>query len=324
MQAEISDRAHGCLAGVVIGDAMGAPASFLTRQEIRRIHGRIDSFKGSDLTDDTRETMIIAEALAESGEFREEAFRRAMKEWALSERILEGDLIGPATRKFLTALMEGKDTRAGARTADTNGSAMRVAPIGIRHYRDFGLCMKTAAESSFPSHGSAPAVAAACAVAVAVAAGVRGGLSIGQVMEEAYLAAKYGESVGFDVPAPKVSSRIALAVRIVEENSGKGVDGTARELADVLGAGMKAYESAPFSLGVFLAAGGDPAAGIVAAVNTGDDADTNGSICGALCGAFAGEAAMPGNWMEEIRKRSGLNLTGIIEGLLCGKEEGMK
>jgi ADP-ribosylglycohydrolase len=63
---------------------------------------------------------------------------------------------------------------------------------------------------------------------------------------------------------------------------------------------MKSYESIPLSLGVFYAAKGDVTNGIVAVVNIGDDADTNGAIVGALCGAYSGASTIKKNWIEKI------------------------
>lgn len=312
----ILSRAYGCFAGAAIGDAMGAPACFFTKKQIKETYGYIDDFLDPEVTDDTQEAMIIAELLIEHGMFREDAFRLAMKNWAIEHKMLESDIIGPSTRKFLTSLIDGEDPKEGSKTGDTNGSAMRVFPIGVKYYKDPELCKKAAAASSLPSHGSAPAVAAACAIAAACAAGVRGGFSPAHIMEAATLAAEFGEYAGFDIPAPKVSKRIALAKKIVDENSDSGIENTVDELLNILGAGMKAYESAPFSLGVFYAVKGNVKEGILAAVNAGDDADTNGSICGAVCGAFSGAEALPREWIRLVEQKSGMNFEEIAAQLL--------
>ena len=315
------DKAYGCLVGAAIGDAMGMPASFFTRAKIKETYGYIDDFlepdapgqvyhgglSAAEVTDDTQEAMIIADLLIRDGKFSEDAFRIAMKNWAIEHEMLESTLIGPSTRKFLTAVIEGTDPKEGAKTGDTNGSAMRVAPIGIKYWYDLELCRKAAAESSLPSHGSAPAAAAACAVAVACAAGIKGSFSPAQVMEEAISAAEYGEIIGFDIPAPKVSKRIALAKKIVNENIEKGIQQTLDELVHMLGAGMKAYESVPLSLGVFYAVRGNAKEGILAAINAGDDADTNGAICGAICGAYSGANALPQEWIRRIQNKSNID-----------------
>ena len=324
------DRAIGCLYGGAIGDAMGAPASFMTRKRIRSVYGYIDDFlqpdrkaqkahmqlEAGEITDDTYESLIVANVLVENKGFDKKTFCRMMKEWAAKNNMLESDLIGPSTRRFLTALMEGRDPGEGARYGDTNGSAMRVAPVGICYWNDPVACLEAAAASSLPSHGSAPGVAAAVAVAAACAAGVRGGLTAKQIMEEAALGAEYGEAIGFDIPAPSVARRILYAQETVEKMRGSPITEIIDELTGMLGAGMKAYESIPLALGVFYAAGGDPAAGIPAAVNAGDDADTNGSICGAICGAFSGIQAIPDSWTGRIRPGSGVDLRAIARALL--------
>ena len=82
------DRAYGALVGGAIGDAMGMPASFLTRQQIRTAYGYIQDFltpqkevqsyhgnlQAGEITDDTMESVIITRVLLNHGEFSEEAF----------------------------------------------------------------------------------------------------------------------------------------------------------------------------------------------------------------------------------------------------------
>ena len=69
----------GALAGVAIGDAMGMPSEFMTREEIRSIYGRIEGFcpphprhmhvamEAGRITDDTEQTLAIIEALDKHG-----------------------------------------------------------------------------------------------------------------------------------------------------------------------------------------------------------------------------------------------------------------
>ncbi len=330
------ERAAGCLYGGAIGDAMGMPASFMTRKQIRSVYGYIDDFlppdkntqkvhthlAAGDFTDDTYESHIMAKVLIKNSGFDGKAFCRLMKEWAVKNNILGSDLIGPSTRRFLKALAEDRDPAEGARLGDTNGSAMRVAPVGIYYWREPKACMEAAAASSLPSHGSAPGVSAAVAVAAACAAGIRGDLTPGQIMEEAARGAIYGEAMGFDIPAPSVARRIRYAKEAVEGLEGRPMIEIVDELTGMLGAGMKAYESIPLSLGIFYAAGGDPAIGIPAAVNAGDDADTNGSICGALCGAFSGIQAIPGAWIRRINTGPETDLRALAWALLSQGDPG--
>ncbi|QIB69126.1 hypothetical protein Ami103574_07245 [Aminipila butyrica] len=324
------DRAYGALVGGAIGDAMGMPASFFTREKMKRTYGYIDDFvtpeaeaqtyhgslQAGEVTDDTMESVILGEVLIGHGQFNKEAFNQAMKEWAIQQKMLETTVIGPSTRRYLTALIEGRNPEETSGDSATNGSAMRVAPVGVKYWNDMAGCFQAAADSSTPSHGSRPCVAGACAVAAAVAAGVHGGFSTAEVMEKAYEAALFGEKLGKDITAPMVSKRILLAKRIVDEYRGQGMEVVLDELVGNIGASMYVYESVPLALGVFYAVDGDAGKGIPAAINCGDDADTNGAICGNICGAYSGAQALPEEWKQRVQKVSSLDFLETAKQLL--------
>ncbi|QAT42567.1 ADP-ribosylglycohydrolase family protein [Aminipila luticellarii] len=324
------DRAYGALVGGAIGDAMGMPASFFTREKMKNTYGYIHDFvtpeaevqtchgslQAGEITDDTMESVIISNVLIEYRGFNKEAFNQAMKEWAIRQKMLETTVIGPATRKYLTALIEGKNPEETSGESATNGSAMRVAPVGVKYWNDWEGCLQAAAESSLPSHGSRPCVAGACAVAAAVAAGVHGGYTPEEVMNKACEAAIFGETIGRDITAPLVSKRILLAKRIVEEYKKEGLECVLDELVGTIGASMYVYESVPLALGVFYAVDGDAKKGIPAAVNCGDDADTNGAICGNICGAYSGAAVLPESWKQRVQKVSSLDFLETAKKLI--------
>lgn len=327
------DRAYGALVGGAIGDAMGMPASFLTRRQITDTYGYINTFlepekevqtfhgglKAGEVTDDTMESVIVSQVLIQHGAFSEEAFNQAMKQWAIRQKMLESTVIGPSTRRYLTALVEGSDPKLTAGKGMTNGSAMRAAPIGIRYHGDLTKCIEAAAASSLPSHGSKPAVAAACAVAAGVALGVHGGHTPRDVLRAAADAAAYGEKIGAEITAPCVSRRLHLVESIVDQASGTNITAILDELVGIFGASMMAYESVAIAFGAFYATGGHGANGVLAAINAGDDADTNGSICGNLCGAFSGGAAFPIEWRTRVERTSGLDFKKTAQLLLAHK-----
>ena len=318
---DLLDRAYGALVGGAIGDAMGMPASFLTREQIKNTYGYIKDFlkpdddvqkyhgslEAGDITDDTMESIIVSKVLIEHNGFSEEAFNNEMKKWAIEQKMLESTVIGPSTRRYLTALIEGRDPKETSGKGNTNGSAMRAAPIGVKYYNDIAKCIEAAVASSLPSHGSKPAVAAACAVAAAVSGGVHGGYSPNEILNMAYDAALYGEKKGADITAPMVSKRIKLIESIVDSVGEGSINDILDEIAGVFGASMFAYESVPVSLAIFYAVNGNAKEGILGAVNTGDDADTNGSICGNICGAYSGASGLPDEWKERVQKTSSVD-----------------
>lgn len=324
------DRAYGALVGGAIGDAMGMPASFLTRRQITATYGYIEDFlepqkevqsyhgdlKAGEITDDTMESVILSQVIIQHGGFSEAAFNEAMKDWAIRQKMLESTVIGPSTRRYLEALVAGRDPKLTAGQGVTNGSAMRVAPIGIRYHEDLGKCLEMAAASSLPSHGSKPAVAAACAVAAGVSLGVHGGYSPRDVLRAAAEGAAYGEKIGADVTAPSISRRLRLVETIVDQAGQASLSDILDELVGIFGASMMSYESVPLAFGAFYAIGGQGAQGVLAAINAGDDADTNGAICGNLCGAYSGAEAFPQAWRERVEQTSNLDLATMARQLL--------
>lgn len=328
-ESALLDRAYGSLIATAIGDAMGMPASFMSPSQIRRIYGRISDFVTPDeeqtahgmveaggVTDDTQESLIVSSVLIEAGRFDADLFVKKMKQWAEHDKMLESTVIGPSTRKFLETILSDGDYAEAGKRGDTNGAAMRVGPIGIYRHGDVDKAIEEAAVSALPSHGSRAGISSACAVAAAIAAAVEGDCAPGDVMAAAVKGAEAGERMGFDQPAPSVAARIRLAVELVDRQRDKPLGDICESLYAYIGAGMKCYESVPLSLGVFYAASGRVREGILAVVNVGDDADTNGAIVGSLCGAFSGAASIDPAWIAKVEGTNGIDFKRIAADLL--------
>ena len=322
-------RAYGSLIGSAIGDAMGMPASFMSPEKIKRIYGRISGFLPPDkeqilhgnlaegkITDDTEESLIITEVLIQAGRFDQTLFTKKMKRWAIDADILNSTLIGPSTRRFLEAIIADGDPRETGKIGDTNGGAMRVAPIGIFYHGDVPRAIRAAIESGEVSHGSKPGLASTAAIAAAISFAIAGNCTPGEVLEAALQGAEAGEKAGFDIPAPSVTARINLAREIVDTHRGESVDALSYRLYQVIGASMKSYESIPLSLGIFYASAGRFEDGLLAAINTGDDADTNGAIVGALCGAFSGADTIRPEWIQKLRETNPIDFEQLAYNLL--------
>ncbi|HEX7976761.1 MAG TPA: ADP-ribosylglycohydrolase family protein [Anaerolineales bacterium] len=322
-------RAYGCLIGSAIGDAMGMPASFMSPEKIKQVYGRITGFLPPDkeqvvhgsldageVTDDTEESLIIAAVLEEAGRFDPALFIKKMRDWAVETKILESTIIGPSTRRFLNAVVNGEDPQEAGKIGDTNGGAMRVAPIGIFYHGDVSQAIRAGLASGRLSHGSRPGLASTAAIAAAIAVAVEGNCTPQEVMAAAVQGAEAGEKEGFDIPAPSVARRIRLAIELVDRHRERSMDEISYLLYQIIGAGMKSYESIPLSLGIFYAAKGDYQKGLLAAINVGDDADTNGAITGALCGAYCGSDAIQPAWIEKLHTTNQIDFMRIARRLL--------
>jgi ADP-ribosylglycohydrolase len=334
------NHALGTLVGLAAGDAIGMPASFMTPAEVRRVYGKITGFvspapntrahaelQPGQVTDDTMQTLLLAEVLVEKGEVDVGAFAAKLVAWAKETNILASNLIGPSTRRFLENAATSPDLEKCFQFGETNGAAMRVAPVGIKFSGDLSRTVAEVYKSCLPSHGSNVAIAGACGIACAVAAGV--GLSadggplerkeaVQRVMSAALYGAEEGEKLGREVAAPSVAERIRWAREVVDRHAGEDPAQVAEQLYRSIGAGMRACESVPFSLGVFYLAQGQPREGILLAANMGDDADTNASLVGGLCGAFSGVGSIPPEFQAAVARTNNLDLATLAARLISG------
>lgn len=125
------ERVLGCLQGCAVGDALGLPMENLSPATITRRFGALDRFhllfRAGVVSDDTEQTALVAQALAEAddddGVVRR--FRRHLRFWFA--RLPFG--IGLATLRACLKLWLGL-SRSGVRSGG-NGAAMRATIVGV-------------------------------------------------------------------------------------------------------------------------------------------------------------------------------------------------
>ena len=185
-----SDRAHGALLGLAIGDALGMPTQYTPRSLVSERYGLLAGFEpgpadnpisadmpAGRVTDDTDQAVILGEMLvAGKGCVDPNKFARALLAW--EQRMIavgSQDLLGPSTRRALALVAEGASTETTGRAGSTNGAAMRVAPVGIAFApRPLEALVEAVFQSAHVTHNTTVAIAGASAVAAAVSAGVAG------------------------------------------------------------------------------------------------------------------------------------------------------
>src|SRR4051794_15252506 len=216
----------GCLYGVAVGDAMGT-APYLVRSESVAKLGRISDFltppdehqihrgfRRGQVTDDTEQTVALAEAIIADGAVTVEGVARAIVGWYDRVGGEGAPWVGPSTRRAVQAIKAGADPHTTGRFGTTNGAAMRVAPAGCIHPGDIPAAVEAAARACQPTHYTAVAVSCAAAVAAAVAAGIVPGATLDSVLDAACAGAEQGGAYGHREFLPNVARRIRWAVGI--------------------------------------------------------------------------------------------------------------
>ncbi|MDB5313356.1 MAG: draG 1 [Gemmataceae bacterium] len=280
------DRFSGCLFGLAVGDAIGAPYEGLTGADIFFRFGSPDQLvKNPDgealyYTDDTEMMIGVAETLAEYGVIEEQALCRAFANNYHPERGY-----GQGARRIIERMVRGKDWRALAKTVFPggsfgNGAAMRVAPVGLLFRDNLDAVWEQARSSALPTHTHPVGIEGAQVLAVAVALASRAETFDPRVFYREVLLRVRTEEFGW---------HLSVAAKL---RGGDSVSG--------LGSTLHAHRSVATAIACFAKTPGDFEAAISLAISLGDDTDTVAAMTGALVGAFAGIAAVPVQLIEKL------------------------
>ena len=288
----LADRYTGTLLGLACGDALGGPVEFRKRDEIAAAFpGGVTEFVGGgwldlapgEVTDDTQQTLILAEALTEEG-LGLDRFAAGLIEWMRSDP----KDIGNTTRVALTALANGTSplesgeaalAARGNRGSAANGAVMRCAPVALRVRRDPERLVQASLESARVTHAEERAAWATVAVNQAIVHLLHGG-SI----------ADAPRSAASGTPNDEVRNAV--------------LDAAGRERDEVRAGGfvLETIGAAFWSL----AHGRDARHAIELAVAFGDDADSTGAVAGAMAGAAYGARSLPDSWTGKVQFRDRL------------------
>ena len=323
------DRAEAALLGLAVGDALGMPTQYLPRATVDHLYGGLRWFEpgpeaneisrglpAGHVTDDTDQALIVARALVDGGgHVAPDRLARDLLAWeARMEAVGSLDLLGPSTRRALAALAQGADPADTGRWGDTNGAAMRIAPVGVLvPPAPLARLVDRVTEVCSLTHHTGVAIAGASAVAAAVSTGIDGG-TFDDALDAAVLAAREGAQRGAYVAGADVATRLVWAVGTVR---GAGSEAAALDaVSSLIGTGIATQESVPAAFALLALAPEDPWRVCLAAANLGGDSDTVAAMAGAVGGALHGRAAFPAAAVELVTTVNDLGVTPLVARLL--------
>jgi ADP-ribosylglycohydrolase len=326
-----NDQARGALYGLAIGDALGMPTQMLSRRQIRQRWGPLlAGFEAAPpghpiaagrpagaVTDDTEQAVLLGRLLvAGPVDPRELAAVLVAWEHDMAERG-SLDLLGPSTRRAVSAVLAGTPPEEAGVHGDTNGAAMRITPVGIKVTPDdLPRLVDAVHEASLVTHNTSVALAGAAAVAAAVSAGLSGTGGVAAVTEVAVDAAQLGAERGHWVAGADVSARLRWATGLV---AGRPAQEAAEVIYSLVGTSLATQESVPAAFAVLSAVPDDPWRACLLAASLGGDCDTIAAMAGAIGGAVHGLAAFPAHAVEVIDAQ-GLGLAALADSLLALRE----
>jgi ADP-ribosylglycohydrolase/fructose-1,6-bisphosphatase/inositol monophosphatase family enzyme len=263
-------RAQGVLLGQVVGDSLGSRVEQKPAAEIEALFpgglrelgdGGVYHTMAGQPTDDSEMALALARAILRETNYDAPKVLDAYRAW-LTSRPVD---VGLTTERGLLGL--------NTTDSESNGSLMRVSPIGIWAAGDPALAARTARDDSMLTHASAPCVEACAAYCAAIAAGIAGA-GRDEMLEVAAAHAKG--------PAHEVVKRAAKGVAPTDYFTHPGWVLLALHNAFWCLQHLEFEEA------------------LVQTVGRGGDTDTNAAIAGALLGALHGRSAIPPRWILPV------------------------
>jgi ADP-ribosylglycohydrolase len=178
------ERSIACIKGLATGDAIGKQSEMLKRNAVRQwypngiteFHGELDTvipryvgkryeWRIGETTDDTEQTIAIANTLIEDGLVSHRSVGRALMKCRKSNH----------PDVSLGRFQQRGDPDFICSEGDGCGASMRVAPIGIVYSpRSLPDLIEAAFQASIPTHGGQFGICAAAAVAASISAAIDG------------------------------------------------------------------------------------------------------------------------------------------------------
>ncbi|WP_207229574.1 ADP-ribosylglycohydrolase family protein [Ktedonosporobacter rubrisoli] len=321
-------RALGALAGLAIGDALGMPTQLLPRQKILQLFPTLDNFAdgppeneisagqlAGSVTDDTQQALIIARLLiAGNGHIDTSQFIAQLLAWSREAEANGSEQLGPSSRRALEAIQQGLPIEQAGRRGDTNGAAMRIAPVGIAvPPAPLEALIDLVEDVCRPTHFTGLGIAGAAAVAAAISAGVSGA-TFSEALPIARQAARLGQQRGNYSPGASIGERLVWAVDLVSQlDESSALDA----IYDLIGTGVAMQEAVPAAFALASLWPDDPWQACLAAAHLGGDSDTIGAITGAILGACCGIEAFPPQAISTIERVNKLDLHALSTPLLA-------
>jgi ADP-ribosylglycohydrolase len=305
---ELTSRFAGAIAGFAIGDALGMPAQFLSRDLIKEYYGgpitgfikahrghASDFLPAGSYTDDTQMMLAAAECLIEYEKLDPARQAEALSNWYQNTSPHRTPM--KANVQACKHLTNGKPwTKSGVFSAGC-GAAVRMPPIGLMLYRSPEALVRAALETCSITHTEPHARGASVAVAYLVSRLVQtseDSLPGDQVLETA------------DRVAP-IDGDVAAMLRWVTQL----VPLPPEKALFEIGTSSDALEVVAASTYCFLKHPRQFAKAVLPAVNAGDATDSIAALAGCFVGACSGLEAIPKEWLAGVE-----NSQMLVE---CGK-----
>jgi ADP-ribosylglycohydrolase len=287
----MNDKTNATLVGCAIGDALGNPfemklSNYKPLQDwdgLFKAGGTFWQGEAGQYTDDTLMSIALSVSLLRCGEFNAEDVASEYLYWYNTGNTRG---IGNTTAEAIENLKEGatwEESGVKRSNAAGNGSAMRVAPIGLMYRFDLVKLMESAIKDASITHNSLEPKVGSATVGLGIALLANGISHPYDLINEVIPL----------ISASVVKDKLILAQQALDEDVEPEVAlqtiGTSGYAPETVGAAF-----------YILAKTKDFKEAVVMAVKAGGDTDTTAAVVGALAGTYYGLEGIPDEYKEQV------------------------
>ncbi len=294
---------EGAVLGFAVGDALGVPAEFMSRERLKRDPvagmraGGVHNQPAGTWSDDTSMTLCLMDSIMEKGiDYEDQMFRFSNWLW-YAENTARNEVfdVGGTTKRAIFTFAKGMPPLKCGETADFscgNGSLMRMLPIALYiagQYRNAELDDRAAEiihNASKCTHAH-PRCQMACGIYCSVALQLCIGSDLTRAVRSGIFSALsyYKSKPEFSGTFHEFESLTDIGLWKESQISGSGY----------------VLHTLQASLWCLLTTS-CYADCVLKAVRLGEDTDTTAAVAGGLAGLWYGLQSIPENWLHELAK----------------------
>lgn len=288
----IKSKFIGALVGTGVGDSLGA--FFEGRFEVKpeEIEAIAESVEVLTYTDDTHMLIGVAESLIRSSGFDgDDMAHTFVRNYEMEP--FRG--YGPGPPHLFRMIRAGVAWDEAAQKlyrggSYGNGSAMRIAPVGVLYHDNPELLREVAYKSSQITHAHHLGKEGAGLQAYAIA------LATNLEPREDFNRHDFLARLTDFVQDRVYREKLGMIEELIEKPN------KARVVVE-LGHGIEAFNSVPAAIYSFLSFPNSFAQAVLNAISLGGDTDTIGAMTGAISGAYLGVDSIPAQWRDRLENR---------------------
>lgn len=303
----MKDKIYNTLYGAIVGDALGVPVEFNTREELKenpvsdmRGYGTYNLPKGS-WSDDSSMTLCLADSIGELNCIDYADIMKKFWEWYKHSEYTPDHSTFDIGRTCHTAIVnfhqKNEPLNCGLKTErdNGNGSLMRIAPLPFYLLKEYGENAMEKAEAfnlihniSSLTHGHEISLLGCdiyCSIMIEILKGTKNKVEI-QGNALPYIGSYIQNHPEFEYAVSKYNRLFNIDFKNIPENEIR----SSGYVVDTLEAALWCFLNTDNYRDC-----------VLKAVNLGEDTDTVACVAGSIAGLYYGY--IPEEWMQEIRNR---------------------